>query len=407
MPLSTLRPTPRDVDRKTQGPRWIRFSFLVRLFHSLQHAGLSRRTPIHGVIVLNPARRECELTTGCYLEPMTQRLLALMILLAASAFGQGRCRDGYGTPECPLTREVATASIKPVFAPTGWKTVALDHITFLAPDYRKEAAFYIALMGWSLQHDDGKEAVLDIGHWGSVVFRPAPKLRAAAVGTVCWVIEPWNTAAVERELRARGLMPIADNDGTGFESFHVKDPNGFDLQIGNGNGFVKARTAQANGDTSRRHLTAPFRATGWKTVWLDHISYNAANYKETASFYVNLLGWRETYDEGSQQELMIGEIGDIIVRGGNPNSPVGLPPARKERIDHISFGIAPWDADLVGVALRERGLRARIDTAGKNDIHMAPFKSYHTTTPNGFDLQISDVTSDGRLALSKAVKPKP
>jgi hypothetical protein len=27
------------------GPRWIRFSFLVGLFHSLQHAGLSRRTP--------------------------------------------------------------------------------------------------------------------------------------------------------------------------------------------------------------------------------------------------------------------------------------------------------------------------------------------------------------------------
>src|ERR1039457_3822096 len=33
-----------DVDRK-KGPRWIRCSFLVRLFHSLQHAGLSRRTP--------------------------------------------------------------------------------------------------------------------------------------------------------------------------------------------------------------------------------------------------------------------------------------------------------------------------------------------------------------------------
>src|ERR1035437_2681435 len=26
------------------GPRWIRFSFLVGLFHSQQHAGLSRRT---------------------------------------------------------------------------------------------------------------------------------------------------------------------------------------------------------------------------------------------------------------------------------------------------------------------------------------------------------------------------
>jgi len=80
---------------------------------------------------------------------MGLRLLALAILLAATAFGQGRCRDGYVTPGCPLTRELATAPIKPVFAPTGWKTVALDHITFLTPDYRKEAAFYIALIGWT------------------------------------------------------------------------------------------------------------------------------------------------------------------------------------------------------------------------------------------------------------------
>src|SRR4051794_24335257 len=101
-----------------------------------------------------------------YLLCMALRPLALTILLAAMAFGQGRCRDGYGTPDCPLTRELATGPIEPVFAPSGWKTVALDHITFLMPDYRKETAFYIALMGWKLRHDDGQQAVLDIGRWG-------------------------------------------------------------------------------------------------------------------------------------------------------------------------------------------------------------------------------------------------
>src|SRR6202795_4205939 len=61
---------------------------------------------------------------------------------ATSAFGQGGCRDGYGQGRCLLTKEVATAPIKPVFAPTGWKTVALDHLTFEVADYKKEAAFY-------------------------------------------------------------------------------------------------------------------------------------------------------------------------------------------------------------------------------------------------------------------------
>jgi len=327
---------------------------------------------------------------------------------ALSAFGQGRCRDGYGTRACPLPAEVATAPIKPLFAPTGWRTVALDHITFHMPDYRKEAAFYIALMGWALRSDDGKQAVLDIANWGSAIFRQAPGERTATVENMCFVIEPWNARTVEAELRKRGLAPVDDNDGKGFESFHVKDLGGWDLQIANGNGLAKARRSPPVAKLSE---PAPFESTGWKTVWLDHLSYSVTNYKESASFYSNLLGWKETYDEGSQHELMIGEVGDVIIRGGNPNDPnfepAGAAPARSPRIDHISFGISPWDTDGVKAELEKRGLRAQIDTSTRDDIHVAAFKSYHTTTPNGYNLQISYVTHDNRLALANAVKPKP
>src|ERR1019366_8426975 len=43
IPLSTLRRQPRDCLRKTRGQA-VRYSFPVRLFHPLLHAGLSRRT---------------------------------------------------------------------------------------------------------------------------------------------------------------------------------------------------------------------------------------------------------------------------------------------------------------------------------------------------------------------------
>jgi len=332
--------------------------------------------------------------------------LAIAALAPALTFAQGHCRDGYGTRDCPLTEEVATAPIKPLFAPTGWKTVALDHITFLMPDYQKETAFFIALMGWKLRSDDGRQAVLDIGDWGSAIFRQSPEQRASVVTNFCFVIEPWNAANVEAELRKRGLNPVADNDGQGFESFHVKDPDGFDLQISNGNGLAKARKMPAAATLS---TPAPFEPTGSKTMWLDHFSYNAANYKASASFYTNLLGWKETYDEGSQHELMIGEIGDIIIRGGNPNNPNfgAAVPSRRARIDHISFGIAPWDTDGVKAALEKRGLRAQIDTSTRDEIHVAAYKSYHTNTPNNFNLQISFVGHDTRLALPNAVRPKP
>ncbi len=305
-----------------------------------------------------------------------------------------------------MTEEVATAAIKPLFAPTGWKTVALDHIAFAMADYQKEAAFYIALMGWKLRSDDGKQAVLDIGDWGTAIFRQAPDRQTAVVESYCFVIDPWNAAAVRTELEKRGLTPVADNDGKGFESFHVKDPDGWDLQIANGNGYAKARKTPP---TAKLAAPAPFESTGWKTVWLDHLSYNAANFKAGASFYTNLLGWKETYDEGSQNELMIGDVGDIIIRGGNPNDPnfgKNPPRAPRARIDHISFGIAPWDTDGVKAQLEKRGLRAQIDTSTREDIHVAAFKSYHTFTPNGFNLQISYVTHENRLALPNAVKPK-
>jgi hypothetical protein len=50
----------------------------------------------------------------------------------------------------------------------------------------------------------------------------------------------------------------------------------------------------------------------------------------------------------------------------------------------------------VKAELDKRGLNARVDTGGTGDIHTTAYKSYHTTTPNGFDLQISNTTRENR-----------
>jgi catechol 2,3-dioxygenase-like lactoylglutathione lyase family enzyme len=360
---------------------------------------------------------------------LLQVLGATTVGAPLSAFAQGRCMLTFGTPACN------TADIEPAFAPTGWNTASLDHLAFRVADYRAEAAFYIALMGWKLRSDDGKEAVMDVGDWGSVIFKQADAASMAApapsgggrggparaiVESFCFDIEPWNAKTVEAELRKRGLAPVPENGGNGFESFHVKDPDGFDLQISNGKGLTRAR--RTTPASAKLAAPPPFEPTGWKTVWLDHLSFGATNYKRSTSFYCNLLGWKPTYDEGSQNECMIGEVGDAIIRGGNPLDPnFGKPGARGAReggarIDHISFGISPWDTDGVKAELEKRGLRAQIDTSSKHqapdgtwvpdDIHVAAFKSYHTTTPNGYDLQISAVHPDARLTLSNAVRPR-
>src|SRR5262249_49386518 len=110
---------------------------------------------------------------------MSRRQLLQLLGIAAvgaplaSALGQGRCRLRFGTPGCDTT------AIKPLWDPTGWTTVSLDHIAFQVADYQKEAAFYHALMGWTLRSDDGKQAVMDIGDWGSIILKQGPPSFAA------------------------------------------------------------------------------------------------------------------------------------------------------------------------------------------------------------------------------------
>ncbi|HEY7292837.1 MAG TPA: VOC family protein [Vicinamibacterales bacterium] len=335
-----------------------------------------------------------------------QLLAALGIAAAirpAAAFAQGQCGGARaGTPGCDPT------PAKLPFESTGWKTVLLDHLSCQVVEYPKEAAYYAALMNWKIRSDDGKQAVLDIGDWGGLVIRggyqpppPSPATEAPGGGRggprpprnavfdgFCWGIDPWDAKKVEAELRKRGLSPVPDNHGKDFESFHVKDPDGFDLQISNGN-RKNRRQGAANGKTS---APAPFEPTNWRTVWLDHISYEVSNYKETVAFYTALLGWKPGTDEGSQSQCEIGDVGDIIIRrggGGRGAAPTPAPTARHASIGHIAFGITPFDADQVKAELEKRGLTARVDTGGRGDIHSSSYKSYHTTTPNGYDLQIS------------------
>src|SRR4051812_21785057 len=86
---------------------------------------------------------------------MTPSRRALLAGLGAAGIGgralaqSGGCRDGYGTARCPLPVTRATAPAPEVFAPTGWKTLALESITMDVVDYRREAGFYAALLGWT------------------------------------------------------------------------------------------------------------------------------------------------------------------------------------------------------------------------------------------------------------------
>ena len=139
--------------------------------------------------------------------------------------------------------------------------------------------------------------------------------------------------------------------------------------------------------------TAP---AAFKTVWLDHISYAVTDYRKSTAFYRDLMGWEIRNDDGKGQCTMkIGDIGEIIIRnrrepGGNAAAPPNAQPPVTGVINHVSYGISPWNTDGVKAELEKRGLKPRPDMVGDD------FKSFHVKDPDGWDLQISNVTKATR-----------
>jgi catechol 2,3-dioxygenase-like lactoylglutathione lyase family enzyme len=136
------------------------------------------------------------------------------------------------------------SSIPPPHSPAPWKTVWLDHVSYAVSDYRRSTAFYRDLMGWEIIHDDGqKQCSMKVGNVGGIIIRNRAGYAGAAEGPtqptitgvidhISWGIEPWDTAKVKAELEKRGLDLRPDMNGK-FQSFHVHDPDGWDLQISN------------------------------------------------------------------------------------------------------------------------------------------------------------------------------
>jgi len=167
---------------------------------------------------------------------MTRRQLIQSLALAAAAAG----------PVATVGAQTAS-TIPPAAGPAPFKTVWLDHISYAVTDYRKSTAFYRDLMGWEIRNDNGKnQCTMKIGDIGEIIIRNRREPDAAAAGTqtppapitgvinhVSYGIDKWNTEGVKAELEKRGLKPRPDMVGENFKSFHVKDPDGWDLQISN------------------------------------------------------------------------------------------------------------------------------------------------------------------------------
>jgi catechol 2,3-dioxygenase-like lactoylglutathione lyase family enzyme len=111
--------------------------------------------------------------------------------------------------------------------PAPFKAVTVNHISYQVADYAKTRDFYAGLFGMKVSHDDGRQCYLSFGDTFLLPRNVRQGRTAPMVDHIAYTIETWDKNAVEAELKKRGLTPRPDTE----DSFHVKDPDGFDLQI--------------------------------------------------------------------------------------------------------------------------------------------------------------------------------
>ena len=108
---------------------------------------------------------------------------------------------------------------------------------------------------------------------------------------------------------------------------------------------------------------------GFKATYINHVSFQVADYAKTRDFYADLFGMKVSEDDGKQCRLTFGD--NILFPRTRPsNTP---------KVDHIAYTIANWDKEKERVQdeLKRRGLQPQGEIKD----------SAHVLDPDGFVVQ--------------------
>jgi catechol 2,3-dioxygenase-like lactoylglutathione lyase family enzyme len=143
-------------------------------------------------------------------------------------FEQGKMNRRQLIRSLALASAAATAAVPAVAAEgKGFKAVTVNHISYQVKDYTKTRDFYVDLLGMKVSGDTGRQCNLSFGDSFLLARNGREGATLPNVDHMAYTIENWDKNAVEEELKRRGLSPRLDTEN----SFHVKDPDGYNLQI--------------------------------------------------------------------------------------------------------------------------------------------------------------------------------
>ena len=116
---------------------------------------------------------------------------------------------------------------------TGFKAATINHVSIQVSDIKRSAEFYMRAFGLPKRVATNPSSVrLGVGPSHLTLRQEKP---SGNVDHFCLGIDKFNRESVIRDLKARGVTPEADEKGP--QGFHVKDPDGFRVQLGDSSEF--------------------------------------------------------------------------------------------------------------------------------------------------------------------------
>ena len=333
---------------------------------------------------------------------ISRRELFRNLAFAGVSFTTASKLAAAATPASPLAEPMAH------FAPKGFKTVGLSHISYTVKDHVVSRDFYAGLLGMKLTVYNGRpnESILTWarGNREYLVCRNHPQVPPAFKSNVDHLaleVADWDDAKMAAEVKSRGYglrpdfrieamtTPRPKQDG----SFFVRDPGGLLQQI-SGVGLSAVHPVYL---PERTPITSqPKQDGGFKTLSLNHLSYSVPDYTVVRDWYADLMGMKIALDHGRPNEALLtwshGDSEYMIVRNHRERPGQPFDPNAKGYIDHFGFTIEDWDTKKVEKELKRKGLDPRPHTED----------SFYVKDPDGFDVLVCGPGLSARHPIYRA-----
>lgn len=118
--------------------------------------------------------------------------------------------------------------------PSGFAASTINHVSIQVSNLQRSTEFYMRALALPKRVAANPAQAIRLGVGPSHLTLRQDKV-APLVDHVCLGVDHFNRDTVIRDLKQRGVTPEADEKG--FAGFHIKDPDGYSIQLEDSSSF--------------------------------------------------------------------------------------------------------------------------------------------------------------------------